>query len=52
MISLRLPPDLAEGLRRHADGTGTSVSDLLRRAALELLGTCPTCGQPVKKENA
>lgn len=43
--SFRLPADLLEALRKHAEERGESFSDVLRRAALMVLGVCPTCGQ-------
>ena len=45
MTSFRLSPDLVEALRKHAEENGESLSDVLRRAALLVLGICPTCGQ-------
>lgn len=44
--SFRLPADIVTALRERAERNGESVSDLLRRAALMVLGICPTCGQP------
>jgi hypothetical protein len=46
MTSFRLTSDLAEALKERAAKTGESVSDILRRGALMMLGICPTCGQP------
>ena len=45
IASARLPPDLVSALRGRAEANGESVSDLLRRGALMVLGICPTCGQ-------
>lgn len=45
MTSVRMSPDLLAALREHASQAGESLSDVMRRAALEMLGTCPTCGQ-------
>lgn len=47
MASARLPPDLVAALRVKAEANGESVSDLLRRGALMVLGNCPTCGRPM-----
>lgn len=47
MASFRLPGDLAAALRQHATENGESLSDVMRRAALLVLGFCPTCGQKV-----
>jgi len=45
MTSFRLPGDIVAALRKHADDSGETLSDVLRRGALMVLGTCPTCGQ-------
>ena len=45
MASFRLPADLVKALKDHAAAGGESLSDVLRRASLMMLGTCPTCGQ-------
>jgi hypothetical protein len=45
MTSFRLPGDVVSALRKMAEENGETVSDLLRRGALMILGTCPTCGQ-------
>ena len=45
MASARLPADLVAALRQRAAENGESLSDLLRRGALMVLGICPTCGQ-------
>jgi hypothetical protein len=45
MTSFRMPPDLLAALRKRAEDSGESLSETMRRAALTLLGTCPTCGQ-------
>jgi predicted DNA-binding ribbon-helix-helix protein len=37
MVSLRLEPELASALRELANRRGTSVSELLREAAIDLL---------------
>jgi hypothetical protein len=44
-VSVRLPADLMQALRKRADENGMTVSDALRYGALMLLGICPTCGQ-------
>lgn len=44
-ISARLPADLLAALRAHAEENDETVSDLVRRGALMVLGVCPTCGQ-------
>ena len=46
--SFRLPADMVEALRKKGNETGESMSDLLRRGALMVLGTCPTCGRPAE----
>ncbi len=43
MFSVRMPPELGAALRAHAEETGESMSDVIRRAALLALGRCPTC---------
>lgn len=43
MLSVRMPFELGAALRAHAYETGESLSDVLRRAALLVLGRCPTC---------
>jgi len=45
MTSFRLPGDMAAALRERAGQRGESLSDVMREAALMLLGTCPTCGR-------
>lgn len=45
MASARLPADLVAALKQRAAQNGESLSDLLRRGALMVLGVCPTCGQ-------
>lgn len=47
MTSARLPADVVAALRKRAGENGETVSDLLRRGALMVLGICPTCGRPV-----
>lgn len=49
MASARLPGDIVTALRKMADESGETMSDLLRRGALMVLGICPTCGQPAPK---
>jgi hypothetical protein len=46
--SFRLPGDITAALRKMADENGETISDLLRRGALMVLGICPTCGQEWK----
>ena len=48
MTSFRLPGDVVAALRKVADENGETVSDLLRRGALMILGICPTCGHEQK----
>jgi Arc/MetJ-type ribon-helix-helix transcriptional regulator len=43
--TFRLPSELAEALRVHAERKEQSVSDVLRDAVLAVIGRCPTCGQ-------
>ncbi len=45
MASARLPAEMVAALKQMAAETGESLSDLLRRGALLVLGICPTCGQ-------
>jgi uncharacterized Zn finger protein (UPF0148 family) len=45
MASARLPGDLVAALKQRAAENDESLSDLLRRGALMVLGICPTCGQ-------
>jgi hypothetical protein len=45
MASARLPADLVAALKQRAVQNDESLSDLLRRGALMVLGICPTCGQ-------
>ena len=45
MASARLPAEIVAALRKRAEESGESLSDLLRRGALMVLGICPTCGQ-------
>jgi hypothetical protein len=44
-VSVRLPADVLQALRQHAEANGETLSDALRTGALMLLGICPTCGQ-------
>lgn len=46
MVSLRLEPELAAALRELASRRGTSVSELLRDAAIDLLTTAQTAAAP------
>ena len=48
MTSFRLPADLLGALRERAQENGESLSDTMRRAALMILGVCPTCGHEQK----
>ena len=54
MLSARLSADLVAALKKHATEGGESLSDVLRRGALMVLGICPTCGQktPAAREAA
>lgn len=54
MASARLPGDMVAALKQKAAENGESLSDLLRRGALMVLGICPTCGQkaPQQQEEA
>lgn len=45
MASFRLPGDIAAALKQMATENGESLSDVMRRGALMVLGICPTCGQ-------
>lgn len=45
MTSFRLPADVVTALRKLGGETGETMSDLLRRGALIVLGICPTCGR-------
>ncbi len=45
VASIRLPGDLAAALKQRADENGETLSDVVRRGALMVLGICPTCGQ-------
>ena len=47
MTSFRLTADLVAALKQRAAADGQTVSEVLRRGALMLLGVCPTCGQDV-----
>lgn len=46
VASFRLP-DLVAALRKRADENDETVSDLMRRGCLMVLGICPTCERPV-----
>lgn len=50
MTSVRLPAALTAALRKHAAESGETLSDVMREAALRLLGVCPTCGRPVPEK--
>ena len=52
MASFRLEPDLVAALRKHAEEREESLSDVLRRGALMVLGYCPTCQRKVETETA
>jgi hypothetical protein len=52
MASARLPADIVAALKKRADEGGESLSDLLRRGALMVLGICPTCGQKAPEASA
>ena len=51
MASFRLPGDLVAALRSLAEENGESMSDVLRRAALMVLGICPTCGRKTEDDD-
>jgi hypothetical protein len=51
MASFRLPGDLVAALRQRAADNDESMSDILRRGALMVLGICPTCGQKAPGED-
>lgn len=51
VTSFRLPADLATALKQRADENGETVSDVVRRSALMVLGICPTCGQKAPGED-
>ena len=44
--SFRLPADLVAALREVGEETGETMSDLLRRGALMVLGICPDMPRP------
>lgn len=46
MASVRLPADIVAALRKLGGENGETMSDLIRRGTLMVLGFCPTCGQP------
>jgi len=46
-VSVRLPADLVAALRQKASDDDCTLSDVLRRGALGLLGICPTCERPI-----
>ena len=50
MASARLPGDMVAALKQRAAENGESLSDLLRRGALMVLGICPTCGQKAPQQ--
>jgi hypothetical protein len=50
MTSFRLPVEIVAALRKHAEERGETLTDTMRRAALTILGTCPTCGQAAPKD--
>lgn len=45
MASFRLQSDIVKALKERAAQNEESLSDILRRGALMVLGVCPTCGQ-------
>jgi hypothetical protein len=51
MASARLPGEIVAALKKLAEENGESLSDMLRRGALMVLGICPTCGQKAAAEN-
>ena len=51
MASFRLEPDSAAALRKHAEERDESLSDVLRRGALLVLGYCPTCQRKVTDDD-
>lgn len=48
MASFRLEADLVAALRKHAEERDESMSDVLRRGALMVLGYCPTCQRKIE----
>jgi hypothetical protein len=51
MTSFRLDAEIVTALRKRADERGESLSDVMRSAALLILGYCPTCHQKVETES-
>jgi hypothetical protein len=48
MTSFRLPGDVVAALRVLAEENGETLTDVLRKGALMVLGKCPTCGRDVE----
>ena len=51
-MSVRMDADLRQALIDLANERGESISDVIRRASLQLIGTCPTCGQAIPAKGA
>jgi hypothetical protein len=51
MTSFRLDTDIVTALRKRAGERGESLSDVMRSAALLILGYCPTCQRKVETDN-
>lgn len=50
MASFRLDAEIVAALRKVAEERGESLSDVLRRGALLVLGYCPTCQRKTEPE--
>lgn len=50
MASFRLETEIVTALRKLAAERGESLSDVLRRGALLVLGYCPTCQRKMEQE--
>ena len=50
MTSFRLDAQIVAALRKHAGERGETLSDVLRHAALLVLGYCPTCRRKMEEE--
>lgn len=48
-VSLRLDEEIADALHNAAEDQGVTMTSLIRKALLDYLGTCPTCGQEIPK---
>ena len=52
MTSFRMEPELVAALRALATERGETLSEVMRKGALLVLGYCPTCHRKIEPEES